>query len=142
MIFTIGHSNRSLEDFIDSLKQHEIDAVVDVRRFPTSKWEWFKRENLQASLALKGVRYVYLGDLLGGFRKGGYEQHTTTEAFALGLEKVVQLAGQYRLAVMCSERFAFRCHRRFIGKALQARGFRVIHVVDAKRSFELKQLGP
>jgi uncharacterized protein (DUF488 family) len=65
-IYTIGHSNRKLAEFLELLTQFDIAVLVDVRRYPTSKWEWYKRENLEGALALEGVRYVHLGDSLGG----------------------------------------------------------------------------
>jgi len=96
-VFSIGHSNRTPEEFLQILKKYCIELVVDVRRFPTSKWEWFKRESLQEALNSRNIMYEYLGDLLGGFRKGGYEKHMTTEEFKSGLNRVKELAKNRRL---------------------------------------------
>ena len=139
-IFSIGHSNRTLDEFLRILKKYGIQLVVDVRRFPTSKWEWFKKESLQEALNIRNIRYEYLGDLLGGFRKGGYEKHMKTEEFKSGLNRVKELAKNCRVAIMCSEKIVFKCHRRFISRALQRRGIQVIHIVDSERAFELPLL--
>jgi len=139
-IFSIGHSNRTLDEFLQILKKYGIELVIDVRRFPTSKWEWFKKESLQEALNSRNIMYEYLGDLLGGFRKGGYEKHMKTEEFKSGLNRIRELAKNRRLAVMCSEKIVFKCHRRFISRALQRRRFQVIHIVDSKRAFELPLL--
>jgi len=140
MIFSIGHSNRTLDEFLRFLRKYGIELIVDVRRFPTSKWEWFKKENLQGALNRRDIRYEYLGDLLGGFRKGGYERHMKTEEFKSGLKRVKDLAENHRVAIMCSEKIVFKCHRRFVSRSLQRRSIRVIHIVDSKRAFELPLL--
>jgi len=139
-IFSIGHSNRTLDEFLRILKTYGIELVVDVRRFLTSKWEWFKKESIQEALNIRNIRYEYLGDLLGGFRKGGYEKHMKTEEFKSGLSQVKELAKNCRVAMMCSEKIVFKCHRRFISRALQRRGIQVIHIVDSERAFELPLL--
>jgi len=64
-IFSIGHSSRTLQEFLRILKEYGIQLVVDVRRFPASKWEGFKKESLQEALNRRNIRYEYLGDLLG-----------------------------------------------------------------------------
>jgi len=139
-VFSIGHSNRTLEEFLGILRKYGIELVVDVRRFPTSKWEWFKKESLQEVLNSRNIRYEYLGDLLGGFRKGGYERHMKTEEFKSGLDRVKEFAKNCRVAIMCSERIVFKCHRLFISRALQRRGVQIIHIVDSERAFELPLL--
>jgi uncharacterized protein (DUF488 family) len=120
------------------LKENEIQVVVDVRRFPTSKWEWFKRENLEKTLASNGIKYEYLGHLLGGFRKGGYVRYMETEQFKEGVSKLLELAGKFKVAMMCVEKIVFKCHRRFISRYLQQRGIRVIHIVDRGKRFEMR----
>ena len=139
-IFSIGHSNRTLDEFLGILKKYSIELVVDVRRFPTSKWEWFKKENLREALNKRSISYEHLGDLLGGFRKGGYERHMRTEEFKRGLKQVKELARNRSVAIMCSEKIVFKCHRRFIARSLQRRGIRVVHIVDSERAFELSLL--
>jgi uncharacterized protein (DUF488 family) len=127
-IFTIGHSNRGLEEFIEILKGAGVEVVVDVRRFPKSKFEHFNRENLENGLKLAGIDYYYLGDKLGGFRRGGYENYTNTKEFNEGIEELVKIAEERLTAIMCAERLVFRCHRRFIAKRLEEIGFKVIHL--------------
>ena len=134
-VWTIGHSNRSLAEFLDLLKLYNVELVVDVRRWPTSKkFPHFAFAALADPLREAGIELVWLGDLLGGYRKGGYEAYTGTPDFQRGLELLEQRAAFRRTAVMCAELLYFRCHRRFIADALVRRGWRVIHVVDAKRT--------
>lgn len=133
-IYSIGHSARRLKEFVSLLKQHGIEALVDVRRFPASrKAPWFDRERLARSLQRAGVRYVWFGELLGGFRKGGYEVHTRSMEFKQGIEELTALAERTPTAFMCAEAVPWRCHRRFIAQALQKRGFKIAHIIDRKR---------
>ena len=69
-LWSIGHSNRSIETFLDLLKRHDIQVLADIRSFPTSKIEHFKRENMKKWLHENGIEYVWLGKELGGYRKG------------------------------------------------------------------------
>ncbi|HID86552.1 MAG TPA: DUF488 domain-containing protein [Anaerolineae bacterium] len=135
MVFTLGTSTRSAEEFLDLLAHYGIETLVDVRRFPTSRFEHFKGENLAALLAGEGIEYVYLGEELGGYRAGGYEAYTASEAFARGLERLEALAATRRVAVACSERLPWKCHRRFIGRALAQRGWEVRHIIDIGREW-------
>ncbi len=75
MLWTIGHSNRSIEKFVALLEEHKIEALVDIRSFPTSKIEHFKREEMERWLPEHEIEYVWLGKELGGYRRGGYEAH-------------------------------------------------------------------
>jgi len=127
-IFTVGHSNRTVEEFIKILKEAGVEVVVDVRRFPRSKFEHFNRENLQSILKKNGIEYYYLGEKLGGFRKGGYENYTKTEEFNEGIEELIKIAREKPTAIMCAEKLVFRCHRRFIAKRLEELGFTVMHL--------------
>ena len=134
-VWTIGHSNRSLADFLDLLKLHGIELLVDVRRWPTSKkFPYFAFQALKPELRRVGIQAIWLGDLLGGFRKDGYEAHMTTADFRRGLELLEQRAAFHRTAFMCAELLYFRCHRRFIADALVRRGWHVVHIVDARRT--------
>lgn len=142
MIYTFGHSNYSIEKIREILDFYAIDVVVDVRRFPTSKFSWLKREELEKKF---GKKYIYLGDKLGGFREGGYEQYMQTAEFKEGIDELMRLAMGRRIAVMCSEKLWFRCHRRFIAQEIAARGFPVSHIVEFKdnidRNFKFVPLG-
>ncbi|MDZ7372657.1 MAG: DUF488 family protein [candidate division KSB1 bacterium] len=133
-LLTIGHSNRSPEELVRLLKQNGVELVVDVRRFPSSRqYPYFQRDQVAATLQAAGIAYCWMGDLLGGFRTGGYEGYMGTEAFNRGLELLLQRASQRRAAVMCAERLFFRCHRRFIADACVRWGWRVLHIVDEGR---------
>ena len=143
VIYTVGHSTRSLEGLVKLLKKHGIDLVVDVRRFPTSsKYPDFKREKLSKVLEEKGIQYVWLGELLGGYREGGYEAYMKTDGYKRGLEKLLRIIrGFKRPAIMCSEKLWFRCHRRFISDSLVKLGFEVIHIIDEEHSYRHRGRG-
>lgn len=132
-IYTLGSSNRSAEEFLELLRYYGIQALVDVRRFPTSHYPHFRREELADLVKGAGLEYHYLGQELGGYRSGGYENYTTTPDFGLGLERLEALAAERRVAVMCAERLPWRCHRRFIGLALKGRGWGIKHIIDVGR---------
>lgn len=107
--------------------------AVDVRSFPTSKFAHFKRESMNPSLGEAGFGYSYLGKELGGYRQEGYEAYTQTLPYLVGLELLERMSSRCRSAVLCAERLPWRCHRRFIGRSLQDRGWEVIHIIDEKR---------
>ena len=134
VIYTLGHSTRSLEDFIALLKELGVEAVADVRRFPRSRHNpQFGRETLEQALAAEGIEYHWLGENLGGYRSGGYEAYTESESFREGLRKLEALAGRKKTAVMCAEKLWFRCHRRFIADELVKKGWEVWHIIEPGR---------
>lgn len=132
-IFTLGSSTRSAQEFLDLLAHYQIEAIVDVRRFPTSRFEHFIKEKLSTLLEEEGIAYLYLGEELGGYRSGGYEAHMKTGEFQVGLERLQGVAQGKRAAIMCSERLPWKCHRRHIGRALQEQGWEVRHIIDLDR---------
>ena len=135
-MYTIGHSNRDLREFIRILKFYRINTLIDVRRFPTSRIvPHFKREILENELLVHNIKYVWLGDLLGGYRRGGYEAYMSSEEFKEGLNKLINIvtSSEGYVALMCSEKLWFRCHRRFIANKLVEKGFEVIHIIDIDR---------
>lgn len=138
-IYTIGSSLREMEEFIQLLRQYDIQNLVDVRSFPSSKLPHFCQKELQDSLTEAGMRYIYLGKELGGFRQGGYEKYMQTVAFNEGLEKLEEVAKSGNSAIMCAERFPWRCHRRFISLALQEREWEVVHIIDSERIWQPKK---
>jgi len=138
VIYTLGTSTRTLEEFIALLKQLGVEVVVDVRRFPSSRFEYFKKEELARSLPETGIDYGHLGGELGGYRRGGYQAFLASEEFKRGLEKLEGIAKERKIAIVCAERLPWRCHRRFIGGELERRGWKVIHVIDEKRSWSPK----
>jgi len=127
-IYTIGYAGRSVQKFIDVLKKHGIEVVVDVRRFPKSKYQGFCREDLEKILADSNIEYVYLGDYLGGFRRGGYERFMKSSKFKAGIKRVVELARSKKIVLMCRERSYKWCHRRHVALALENMGFEVVHI--------------
>ena len=137
-IYSIGSSTRGPREFVELLKAYKIETLADVRRFPTSRFEHFVEENLERILKGAGIEYIFLGDELGGMRRTGYEDYTTTEDFKEGVSKLEEIAEDKRTAFMCAERLPWKCHRRFIGFALRERGWRVIHIIEEKRVWEPK----
>ncbi|MBC7104490.1 MAG: DUF488 domain-containing protein [Firmicutes bacterium] len=136
VVYTVGSSTRSMEEFLDLLARHGIRLVLDVRRFPVSRRHpHFDRPVLAARLREAGIAYRYLGDELGGYRPGGYEAFTETPLFRSGLERVAALAASAPAAVMCAERFPWRCHRRFIARHLVRLGWSVVHILDPDRVY-------
>jgi uncharacterized protein (DUF488 family) len=128
-LWTIGHSNRSMEKVLELLREHEIQVLADIRRFPTSKAEHFKRELMEKWLPENGVEYVWLGEKLGGYRRGGYKKHMRTNLFREGIQRLLEIAERKRVCVMCMEVNPRYCHRRFISGFLERKGVEVIHII-------------
>jgi len=141
-VYTVGSGTRTLEEFLDLLRLLGIELLVDVRHFPGSRrFPHFGREALAAALADAGIGYVWLGEDLGGYRPGGYERHMETQAFERGLTRLEDLARAHTVAVMCAERLPWRCHRRFIADRLVARGWNVVHAIDARHAWRPREWG-
>jgi len=149
VIFTIGHSTRSLQDFIDLIDAYGIEVVVDVRTVPRSRRNpQFNRETFPEALRAAGIGYQHVADL-GGFRRAGpsspnvgwrnasfrgYADYMQTATFVASLERVIERAQSQRLVLMCAEAVPWRCHRSLIADALVVRGIRVEEIVSAKRA--------
>lgn len=146
-IFTIGHSTRTLEEFTDLLKLYSISLVVDVRTVPHSRHNpQFNKENLPNSLKLNGVKYIHMPEIGGlrrpkrdsinlawkdsGFR--GYADFMQTKEFTENLLKLIALAREHCLAIMCAEALPWRCHRNLLSDALVVRHVKVKHVLSAE----------
>jgi uncharacterized protein (DUF488 family) len=108
---------------------------VDVRRFPASRFKHFCREELEKLLSEAGIGYVHMGEELGGYRRGGYGRFTASPQFHHAISKLEEIACQKRVAIICAERFPWRCHRRFIALELVVRGWRVSHIIDKGRDW-------
>jgi len=150
-LWTIGHSTRTLDDFLGLLVRHEITALVDVRRFAASrKYPHFNHDALDTSLARAGIEYVPMPDL-GGRRRPrpdsrntvwrntsfrGYADYMETPEFHAAVARLAELARHKRTAVMCSEAVWWRCHRALIADCLKAAGYRVCHILDARKTEE------
>jgi len=128
-VWTVGHGSRSTEQLLNMLKESKVDTVADIRRWPTSKLDRFKRENLEQWLREAGIDYVWMGETLGGYRKGGYENYMRTESFKRGLEDLLKLASKKRVCLLCLEPNPRGCHRRFISRALHQEGIEVAHIL-------------
>ncbi|MCX7989008.1 MAG: DUF488 domain-containing protein [Thermodesulfovibrio sp.] len=142
LIYTIGTGNRTIEDFKEILKNYKIKIAIDVRSFPKSKnFPHFHKDNLAKALEKEKIKYVYLGQELGGFRKGGYENYIKTMDFKKGIERLEEIAENELSIFFCAEKLFFRCHRRFIAEVLSEKGWRVLHIIERDRFYEHKKLG-
>jgi uncharacterized protein (DUF488 family) len=139
-LFTIGHSTHELRALLDLLKQHNIQAIGDVRSQPySSRFPQYSKEALERSLKENHIRYVFLGKELGARRveeccyvegQAKYELVAKTPAFARGIERVLHGLSKYRLALLCSERDPLTCHRTvLVCKHLRGKGFDIEHIL-------------
>jgi uncharacterized protein (DUF488 family) len=149
--FTVGHSNRTADEFIDLLRAARIGMVVDVRRLPGSKaYPQFNRDVLPAELASYQIGYEHLAALGGlrgkqrlvepspnGFWENdsfrNYADYALTEDFRAGFAHLRELGSQRRTAIMCAEAVWWRCHRRIIADHLLASGAEVFHLIGTDR---------
>jgi uncharacterized protein (DUF488 family) len=126
IVFTIGHSNQTTEEFLDLLRQHQIDVVVDVRSSPFSRFvPQFNKREVQAAVREAGFQYVYLGRELGGrpdidsdlIDDEGHAMYgliAETDEFLTGIRRLCEGISRYRVAMMCSEEDPTDCHRRLL----------------------------
>ena len=149
IIFTVGHSTRSLADFISLLKGQSVTKLVDVRTVPRSRHNpQFNRDTLPAGLAAAGIGYEHMSDL-GGFRPAqkdslnagwrnlsfrGYADYMQTSQFATSLEALIAEAKRQRVALMCAEAVPWRCHRSLIADALTVHGLHVEEIISESRT--------
>jgi len=147
-IWTIGHSNRTLEEFVVLLRAYQIQAVADVRRFPGSRrLPHFNDRALAEALARENISYLHLPEL-GGRRKAkpnslnsvwrnesfrGYADYMETREFREGLLRLLKLAAEKRTAIMCAEALWWQCHRALISDYLKAGGHSVWHILSATK---------
>jgi len=139
-IFTIGHSNHTMETFLRMLKQYDIEVMVDVRSQPHSKnVPHFDLHILKATLTRSRIKYLYLGKELGGRPDGDefydpdghvlYFRLAKSELFLKGIYRLEKGLQKYRVAIMCSEEDPTSCHRRLlIGRVLAEKGFSLNHI--------------
>jgi uncharacterized protein (DUF488 family) len=148
IVLTIGHSTRTLEDFIGLLQAHGATRVVDVRTVPRSRHNpQFNKTSLPRALKKAGLGYVHLPGL-GGLRHGkrdsinvgwrnasfrGYADYMQTPEFEQSLEELIRLAKQERIVIMCAEAVPWRCHRSLIADALLVRGLRTEDIMGPSR---------
>ena len=150
-VWTIGHSTRSVDEFIKLLVSFSIELLLDVRSYPAShRYPHFNKENLRSSLTERGIDYVHMPQL-GGRRKTrpdsqnlawrnesfrGYADYMETHAFREGIDRLVEYAGERRTVIMCAEAVWWRCHRSLIADYLKTAGVRVIHILGTEKSEE------
>ncbi|HEU5344698.1 MAG TPA: DUF488 domain-containing protein [Ktedonobacterales bacterium] len=139
-IYSIGHSNQSLEAFIALLQRHGIQSLADVRSAPYSRYvPHFNRPELEYAVERAGIRYLYLGDELGGRPAGKefyddegyvlYYRAARAPFFVRGLERLTDEGALYRTAIMCSEEDPTNCHRRLlIARVLEEQGVPTLHI--------------
>ena len=148
-ILTVGHSTHGADEFGDLLRRHRVEAVADVRRYPSSRrLPHFNAGALAESLPAAGIEYAQLGDALGGRREAhedspnggwrvagfrGYADHMSSDEFRAGLAELERLGRERRTAFMCAEGPWWRCHRQLIADALLARGWEVGHMMPDGR---------
>lgn len=126
-VYTIGHGNHSIDRFINMLKIHHVNLLIDVRRRPGSRqFPQFNREPLKGSVEREGIKYHYLGDLIGGDPK--FEKYMKTDRFLQGILELERVIKNKTPVIMCSEFNYFECHRRFISSALTEKGYAVKHI--------------
>jgi uncharacterized protein (DUF488 family) len=148
IVLTIGHSTRTLEEFIGLLQAHGATRVVDVRTVPRSRHNpQFNKASLPRALKKSGLSYVHLSGLGGlrhakrdslnvGWRNAsfrGYADYMQTPEFEQSLEELIGLANQDRIALMCAEAVPWRCHRSLIADALLVRGIRTEDIMSLTR---------
>ena len=154
LILTVGHSNRSLEDFLALLKAHNVERLVDVRTVPRSRHNpQFNRlpavagDAFPQTLRRARIAYTHLAKL-GGLRRAkpdsvntgwnnssfrGFADYMQTPEFAAGLARLEKLAQTKRCAIMCAEAVPWRCHRSLLADALTVRGHAVEHIMTPTR---------
>jgi uncharacterized protein (DUF488 family) len=147
VLFTVGHSTRSIDELDALLRAHGVTAIADVRTVPRSRRHpHFSRESLERELPARGIAYRHFAGL-GGLRKArrdslnsgwhhesfrGYADHMSTAEFIAALDEMLAWAAERRAAVMCAEAKWWQCHRQLIADAAVARGVEVHHIMSRR----------
>src|SRR5204862_183387 len=140
-VYTIGHSTRTLDELISLLREHEIQRLTDIRRYPGSRrYPHFSKESLEPTLP---IHYVHVPEL-GGRRKPlpdspntawrneqfrAYADYMATDEFRSAIDALVTIGAQKRIAIMCAEAVPWRCHRNLVSDELLRRGNEVLHII-------------
>lgn len=156
-IWTIGHSTRTLEEFVEMLRSFQIEIVVDIRSFPGSrKFPQFNKENLEISLPENRIQYLHIKKL-GGRRKinrdskntawrhlafRSYADYMESDDFKEGISELEKIAKKHRTAYMCSEAVWWRCHRSMVSDYLKAAGWKVMHIMAVEKEEEHPYTSP
>jgi uncharacterized protein (DUF488 family) len=147
-IYTIGHSTRTFEEFVEMLQSAGIKVLVDIRNYPGSRlFSHFNKEHLEEALKAYGIKYVHMKEL-GGRRKPlpdskniawrlpafrGYADHMETKTFRDAIKELEKFAKKTAVAYMCSEALWWSCHRALVSDYLKFRGWNVQHIMDKKK---------
>jgi uncharacterized protein (DUF488 family) len=144
-LYTVGHSNRTWDEFVALVRAHHVTAIADVRRFPGSRrLPQFNDAHLAQNLPAAGIAYLPFPDLGGrrkphpdspntGWRNDGfraYADHMQTPAFRAALEELMAQAAHTATAIMCAEAVPWRCHRSLIADAMLVRGWQVLDIMS------------
>jgi uncharacterized protein (DUF488 family) len=151
IVYTIGHSNRTMEEFVALLRQNGVEQVIDIRTIPKSRHNpQFNEHALAPALRSRKIGYVHLKKL-GGLRHAradstnlgwhnasfrGFADYMQTEEFEAGLARAIKLAEAKPTALMCAEAVPWRCHRSLVADALVVRGFPVREIIGASEPRE------
>ncbi|HEX2913364.1 MAG TPA: DUF488 domain-containing protein [Chloroflexia bacterium] len=139
-IFTIGHSNHSIEAFLELLQSHQIEVLVDIRSQPYSRYSsQFNAPELKQAIKRTDLKYLYMGKELGGrpenrefYDQAGhvlYNKVAQSTLFLSGIARLEQGIENFRVAIMCSEEDPLNCHRRLlVGRVLKERGINLAHI--------------
>jgi uncharacterized protein (DUF488 family) len=148
-VLTIGHSTRSIDEFIRLLTAHRVDRVIDIRTIPRSRHNpQFNRETLSRALRRADIRYTHMSGLgglrhprrdsvNGGWRNAsfrGYADYMQTATFRRSLDRCIDLARHDRVVLMCAEAVPWRCHRSLVADALLVRGIAVSEIASGIRT--------
>ena len=139
-LFTIGHSNHAIEDFIALLEQHSVDCIADVRSAPYSRHNpQFNRETLRDSLKAHDIGYVWLGRELGARAEDegcyidgrvSFSKLAASPLFLAGIERLIEGSRKFTVAMMCAEREPLNCHRTIlVSRHLITRGISIEHIL-------------
>ena len=140
-LFTVGYASFSIKDFIETLRKHDITALIDVRSAPYSKYKpEFKKDNLNKILADNSISYIFLGKYVGArvedpecYIEGKLNYHllNETENFKTGINRIFNGMKDYRIALMCAEKDPVNCHRTFlICRTLRSYPIKILHILD------------
>jgi len=130
-VYTVGHSNHSIDGLVALLRGCGVARVVDVRSVPYSKyWTQFRKQHLRAGLGERRVDYRWMGDRLGGKIDCAYAERATQPDFIAAIDELLELAREQPTALLCAEKDPRDCHRRkLLTPALAGRGVTVVHIL-------------
>jgi uncharacterized protein (DUF488 family) len=140
VLFSIGHSNHSIETFLALLHQHKLQVLIDVRSSPYSRYvPQFNSTPLSSAVQQAGIKYGFMGDTLGGRPDGDefydadsyvlYERMASASFFLKGIKRIQKIGNYYRAAILCSEENPAICHRHLlIGRVLRQQGCELLHI--------------